>query len=65
MEINLNSTGLLQLDLKKKALKTICQDKLSGIMTRSRAHWLTEGEKPSEYFCSLEKFYYTEKTVKK
>ena len=34
-------------------------------MIRSRAQWLSEGEKPSKYFCSLEKFYYTEKTVKK
>ena len=34
-------------------------------MIRSRAQWLSEGEKPSKYFCSLEKHYYTEKTVKK
>ena len=33
-------------------------------MIRSRAQWLSEGENPSKYFCSLEKFYYTEKTVK-
>ena len=34
-------------------------------MIRSRAQWLSEGEKPSKYFCSLEKFYYTKKTVKR
>ena len=33
-------------------------------MIRSRAQWLSEGEKPSKYF-SLEKHYYTEKMVKK
>ena len=64
MEKNLDSIGLLQLDLKKE-LETIYKDKLSGIMFKSRAQWLTEGEKPSKYFCSLEKFYYIEKTVKK
>ena len=34
-------------------------------MIRSHAQWLSEGEKPSRYFCSPEKFYYTEKTVKR
>ena len=34
-------------------------------MIRSRAQWLSEGEKPSKYFCSLVKFYYMEKTVKR
>ena len=34
-------------------------------MIRSRAQWLSESEKPSKYFCSLEKFYYMEKTVKR
>ena len=34
-------------------------------MIRSRAQWLSEDEKPSSYFCSLEKFYYTQKTVKR
>ena len=34
-------------------------------MLRARAQWLSEGEKPSKYFCSLEKFYYSEKTIRK
>ena len=38
---------------------------MNGLMLRSRAQWLREGEKPSKYFCSLEKFYYTEKTIRK
>ena len=65
MEKHLDSINYLDLDLKKKELETIRKDKLNGIMIRSRAQWLSEGEKPSKYFCSLEKFYYTEKTVKK
>ena len=31
---------------------------------RARAQWLNEGEKPSKYFCSLEKNNYIEKTIK-
>ena len=34
-------------------------------MLRARAQWLSEGEKPSKYFCSLEKHYYSEKTIRK
>ena len=53
------------LDTKKKELESFRMEKLEGIMIRSRAQWLSEGEKPSKYFCSLEKHYYVEKTVKK
>ena len=52
-----------ELDIKKKEL--LRKEKLKGIMIRSRAQWLSEGEKPSKYFCSLEKHYYTEKNDKK
>ena len=34
-------------------------------MIRSRAQWLNDGEKPSKFLSSLEKHYYTEKTVRK
>ena len=52
-----------QLDSKnpKKELENLRKEKLNGIMIRSGAQCLSEGEKPSSYFCSLEKFYYTEK----
>ena len=59
-----DSTNLKRLELKKKELENIRKDKLNGIMIRSRAQWLSEGEKPSKYFCSLEKFYYTKKQLK-
>ena len=39
--------------------------KLKGNMIRSRAKWLSEGEKPSRYFCALEKHLYMEKTIRK
>ena len=50
---------------KKKELEALLKEKINGIMIRSRAHWLSESEKPSKYFCSLEKHYYTEKTIEK
>ena len=50
---------------KKKTLENMRQENLKGLMIRSRAEWLYESEKPSRYFCSLEKRYYTEKTIKK
>ena len=34
-------------------------------MTRSRMQWLSEGEKPTSYFCKLESKQFTEKTIRK
>ena len=50
---------------KKTELETLRHEKIKGIMIRSRAQWLNEGEKPSKYLSSLEKHLNTEKTVKK
>ena len=38
---------------------------MKGHLIRSRTQWLTQGEKPTKYFCSLEHHNCTEKTVKK
>ena len=38
---------------------------MNGIKIRARINWLKEGEKPTKYFCNLEKFHYTEKTIKR
>ena len=65
LEKQLDSMDPKHLELKKTELENLRKEKLNGIMIRSRAQWLSGGEKPSSYFCSLEKFYYTEKTVKR
>ena len=53
------------LEAKKVLLQEIRDKKLKGSYIRSRAKkWLKEGEKPSKFFCSLEKIGYLEKTVK-
>jgi len=40
-------------------LETIRQEKLKGKIVRSRVKWITEGEKPTNYFCTLESKHYT------
>ena len=41
------------------------QDKMKGHMIRFKAKWINEGEKPSKYFCSLEKRNYLNKTIQR
>ena len=36
---------------------------MQGHVVRSRMQWITEGEKPSRYFCALEYNNYTDKTI--
>ena len=50
---------------EKRDLQQICEEKLEGNIIRSRAQWHQEGEKPSKFFCNLESYNYTEKTVKR
>ena len=53
------------LDDKKQELEKLREHKLRGHLIRSRLKWLDEGEKPTRYFCNLEKRNFTEKTIKK
>ena len=65
LENNSDQASLEKLDVKKKELENLRKVKMNGMIVRSRAQWLIDGEKPSKYFCSLEKFYYTEKNSQK
>ena len=65
LEADPQNNDYTKLDEKRKDLENIRKEKLKGTMIRSRAEWLCESEKPSSYFCSLEKHYYSEKTIKK
>ena len=38
---------------------------MEGMLIRSRARWIGEGEKVSKYFCNLEKRDYTSKIIRK
>ena len=48
---------------KKTALQEIRSDKLNGVLIRSRARWIEKGEKPSQYFCSLENRNFVSKSM--
>lgn len=43
-----------ELENKRKELNTIRNKKLEGVRIRSKAKWVDEGEKVTNYFCSLE-----------
>ena len=48
---------------KQEELEKLRQKRLEGVLLRSRARWIAEGEKVSKYFCNLEKRHYVSKTM--
>ena len=48
-----------------KKSENLRECKVKGDAIRSRAQWLMEGEKPSSFFCNLERRNFVEKTIKK
>ena len=61
----LGETREQELQTKKKELEKLRKTKIAGHIIRARAQWLNEGERPTKFFCSLEKTQYTEKTIRK
>lgn len=53
------------LSQKKEELEHLRKEKIQAQVVRSRIQWLHEGEKPSRYFCNLEKRNYIDKVIKK
>ena len=49
---------------KKVELEQLRKKKVNGELVRARIQWLSEGEKPSKYFCNLAKKNFIEKTVR-
>ena len=56
---NLNLLSDKEADLEK-----LRESKIKGEQVRSRIQWLSEGEKPSKTFCTLETKNYIDKTIK-
>ena len=50
---------------KREELENIRDFRLRGVLLRSRARWVEDGEKVSSYFCSLEKRNYINKSIGK
>ena len=58
------SEELLQIYRTKKLdLEKLREPNIRGMMVRSRANWVEHGEKPSKYFCQLEKRHYTSRII--
>jgi len=54
----------IKLEKYKSELQKHREKTLEGVITRSRTRWYGEGEKPTRYFCNLEKRNYVNKTIK-
>lgn len=63
LEENVNADDINVLEQKKQELFELRQKKLEGMIIRSRAKWLYEGEKPTKYFCNLEKRNFVQKSM--
>ena len=63
LENNLNEANFGELDILKTELQDIRQEKLKGNLIRSRAEYIDKGERPTKYFCGLEKHNYISKTM--
>ena len=62
-QLNLNPSQDTKdnLFVKKNELEKIREEKIQGIIIRTKARWAAYGEKNSKYFCNLEKRHHTEK----
>ena len=63
MENNETKDNAEQLKYLKNELFNIRHEKLKGHMVRSRAQYIDMGEKPTKYFCALEKHNYVSKII--
>ena len=61
----LGSDDQESLKLKRNKLSEIREHRLKGVLLRSRARWVEDGEKVSSYFCSLEKRNFLNKSINK
>ena len=52
------------INIKQDQLKSIREKKLNGTLVRSRARWISQGEKPSKYFFALENRHFISKRMK-
>ena len=48
-------TDIKDIDEKKKQLILLHETKMEGVLLRSKAKWVAEGEKITKYLCSLKK----------
>ena len=54
---------LREYDDLKTELKSICEEKGKQAMFRAKCRWIENGERPTKYFCNLEKSNYNKKKL--
>ena len=54
---------LQMLEKKQKELKEIREKRIDGVILRSRARWIANGERVTRYFCNMEKRHYISKNM--
>ena len=65
LESNMSTANLNEIETLKEELQNIRKNKMQGVLVRSRAKIIEEDEKPTTFFCNLEKYNYTSKIVPK
>ena len=63
LEDNETENDLEEIETLKNELIDMRHEKLRGHMIRSRAQYIDQDEKPSKYFCALEKHNYVSKII--
>ena len=56
-------TDIKHIAEKNKELVSLRKKTMEGVLLRSKARWVAEGEKISKYFCNLEKRHYVSKQM--
>jgi exonuclease III len=63
LQSNLQQSNVEELESLQNELQEIRKKRIDGIIVRSRAQWLTQGEKVTRYFCHLESRNFINKTM--
>ena len=63
--INVNYQTVVNLVQKQNELVNLRNEKIEGVMLRSKCRYMDLGEKPTNYFFSLETRNYTSKVINK
>ena len=63
IESNLSEINKEKLDQVKNELNIIRMEKLKGNLIRARAQYIDQGEKPTNFFCNLEKHHNANKSI--
>jgi hypothetical protein len=53
------------IDVNETEVKKLRDEQIKGLIIPAKAKWQVEGEKSTNYFCNLEKHYFTEKLIPK